>query len=165
MISQAFIPHIFIYCNWTCLRYILPLIFQMEKQITATGRAFGTSHASHFRWKKMYLQLDGSQIYIAPYILGKKTGIYNRSGLRYTLRLIFQVKNQVPITNQAFLPHIFVGQALSIYCASHFGWKNKYLDFQPDEPQIHTAHHILGKKIDTFDQTSKTAAATLASRF
>lgn len=57
----------------------------------------------------MYFQPDKYELYIALCILGEKIGIYNQQGFMYMLLLIFWLKNQVFITNQAFLPHIFIG--------------------------------------------------------
>ena len=54
-------------------------------------RASGTRRASCFGWIRRYLQPCGSQVHVAPYVLGGLKGTCNLPGPRYTLRLIFWV--------------------------------------------------------------------------
>lgn len=104
------------------------------------------------RWKNRYVKLDRPQILIAPYVLSKKTGICNRSGLRYTLRLIFWVRNQVPTISQTFLPYIFIKSALDRHCAQHFRWENR--NHWVNKSQILVKSCIFGGKIDIYDWLS-----------
>ena len=107
-------------CNRPGLKYTLRLTFWVGKQVPptgrasrthcasyATGQASSTRCASHFEWENRYLQPDRPHVHVAPHmrpsrpqvhvasnILSEKTGISDRTGLRYTPRLIFWVENR-----------------------------------------------------------------------
>lgn len=83
-------------CDQPTLRYIAGFIFWIRKQIFATGQIVITSPVLYFWWKNMYLQPPRPQIYPWLYILEKKTNIFNRPGLKYT---IFYIKNIIVIGN------------------------------------------------------------------
>lgn len=132
-------PLLFVYCKQKSLRYTFRLIFQVEKQILLTKKAFSISRASYLRWKNRYLRLNRRQIYITPHILGKKTGICDQPNLGYIFRLIFQIGKWVYTTKQAS----------NICSALYFEQKTRYL--QPAKPQVQIVGNILGEKLVTYN--------------
>ncbi len=87
-------------CNRPGLRYMSGFIFWVGKQVSAINQVVGTSLASYFRRKNMYLQPARPQIHAWLYILGRKTSTYDRPGLRYIyiLGFIFLVKKKGHVT-------------------------------------------------------------------
>ena len=99
------------------LRYTLRLVFWIDWKVSATMLVPGTRCTSRFRWIGRYMQPSRSQVYVAPYVFGGLEGTYNRSGLRYTSRLMFWVDKKVFATVR--VP--------GTRHASCFGWMGRYL--------------------------------------
>lgn len=60
-----------------------------------TKQALNIYYASYFGWEKKYLQINISQIYIMPHILGRKISISNRY-----MQLIFWIGNNISTNDQ-----------------------------------------------------------------
>ena len=132
-------------CNRPGLRYMLHLIFSLDKQVTIAGThrtlyfgwenrylrlpVAGIRCASYFEWVNRYLQPARSHVHVAHQVLGRYKGTWDRPGCRdwpgrrYTSRLMFHVGRKVPATG------LVSGKSF----ASGFGQDQRYLG-QPRLP-------------------------------